>query len=131
MTGKPSGLDLREHKVTLPLIHALGRIEGAERADVEAFFRDPEPSDEAIHEVIELVTRHGGLDYARERRCRRRSVRTARWRAFPKVPRSTRCATASCTRWSGVSSGTAFAAGAAAMDGATGGDQTDFTGWGE
>jgi octaprenyl-diphosphate synthase len=67
VTGKPSGLDLREHKVTLPLIHALGRIEGAERADVEAFFRDPEPADEAIHEVIELVTRHGGLDYARER----------------------------------------------------------------
>jgi len=66
-TGKPSGLDLREHKVTLPLIHALGRIDGAERADVETFFRDPEPSDEAIHEVIELVTRHGGLDYARER----------------------------------------------------------------
>jgi octaprenyl-diphosphate synthase len=66
-TGKPSGLDLREHKVTLPLIHVLGRIGGAERADVEAFFRDPEPSDEAIHEVIELVTRHGGLDYARER----------------------------------------------------------------
>ncbi|HYH81867.1 MAG TPA: polyprenyl synthetase family protein [Longimicrobium sp.] len=67
VTGKPSGLDLREHKVTLPLIHALGRIQGAERADVEAFFRDPEPTDEAIHEVIELVTAHGGLDYARER----------------------------------------------------------------
>ncbi|HEU4561681.1 MAG TPA: polyprenyl synthetase family protein [Longimicrobium sp.] len=67
VTGKPTGLDLREHKVTLPLIHALGRLDAAERADVEAFFRDPEPSDEAIHEVIELVTRHGGLDYARER----------------------------------------------------------------
>ncbi len=67
VTGKPSGLDLREHKVTLPLIHALSRLGGAERADVEAFFRDPEPADEAIHEMIERVTRHGGLDYARER----------------------------------------------------------------
>src|SRR5215218_5726390 len=67
VTGKPSGLDLREHKVTLPLIHALGRLNAAERADVEAFFRDPEPSGEAIHEVIELVTAHGGLEYARER----------------------------------------------------------------
>jgi octaprenyl-diphosphate synthase len=67
VTGKPSGLDLREHKVTLPLIHALGRLDGAERADVEAFFRDPEPSDEAIHEMVEMVSRHGGLDYARRR----------------------------------------------------------------
>lgn len=64
VTGKPTGLDLREHKVTLPLIHALSRLSGAERADVEAFFRDPEPTDESIHEVVELVTRHGGLEYA-------------------------------------------------------------------
>jgi octaprenyl-diphosphate synthase len=67
VTGKPTGLDLREHKVTLPLIHALGRLSGSERMEVEAFFRHPEPSDEAIHEIVELVTRHGGLEYARER----------------------------------------------------------------
>lgn len=66
-TGKPSGLDLREHKVTLPLIYALPRLSKAERADVEAFFRDPEPSDDAIHEVVELVVRHGGLEYAHDR----------------------------------------------------------------
>ncbi|HEX8831030.1 MAG TPA: polyprenyl synthetase family protein, partial [Longimicrobium sp.] len=66
VTGKPTGLDLREHKVTLPLIHALGRLSAAERADVEAFFRDPEPSDAAIHEMVGLVTRMGGLEYARE-----------------------------------------------------------------
>ncbi|HEX8691885.1 MAG TPA: polyprenyl synthetase family protein [Longimicrobium sp.] len=67
VTGKPSGLDLREHKVTLPLIHALPRLGPAERAEVEALFRDPEPADEAIHEVVELVKAHGGLDYAREK----------------------------------------------------------------
>lgn len=67
VTGKPSGLDLREHKVTLPLIDALGRLSSTERADVEAFFRDPEPTDEQVHEMVELVTRHGGLDYARAR----------------------------------------------------------------
>jgi octaprenyl-diphosphate synthase len=64
-TGKPSGLDLREHKVTLPLIHALPRLAKAERAGVDAFFRDPEPTDAAIHEVMEMVGRHGGLEYAR------------------------------------------------------------------
>ncbi len=66
-TGKPSGLDLREHKVTLPLIHALPRLTAPERARVDAFFADPEPSDEAITEVVEMVRRHGGLEYARSR----------------------------------------------------------------
>jgi octaprenyl-diphosphate synthase len=66
-TGKPSGLDLREHKVTLPLIAALRELSGHERAEVEALFRDPEPSDEAIAGVVEVVRAHGGLDYAREK----------------------------------------------------------------
>jgi octaprenyl-diphosphate synthase len=66
-TGKPSGLDLREHKVTLPLIYALPRLSRAERAEVDAFFRDPEPADEAIRAMIELVAAQGGLDYAREK----------------------------------------------------------------
>jgi octaprenyl-diphosphate synthase len=66
VTGKPSGLDLREHKVTLPLIAVLPRLSAVERADVEAFFRDPEPTDESIAEVVALVAKHGGLDDAHE-----------------------------------------------------------------
>ncbi|MDP9349809.1 MAG: polyprenyl synthetase family protein [Gemmatimonadota bacterium] len=65
VTGKPSGLDLREHKVTLPLIAVLPRLSAPERAEVEALFRDPEPADEAIASVVRLVRARGGLDYAR------------------------------------------------------------------
>jgi octaprenyl-diphosphate synthase len=65
-TGKPSGLDLREHKVTLPLIAILPRLSAAERADVEELFGAAEPTDEQIARVVELVGAHGGLDYARE-----------------------------------------------------------------
>lgn len=67
VTGKPSGLDLREHKVTLPLIAVLPLLSVAERDQVEAFFADPEPADEAIARTVELVRRHGGLEYARSR----------------------------------------------------------------
>ena len=67
-TGKPSGLDLREHKVTLPLIHALPRLARADRAEAEAFFRDPEPTDAMIRAMIELVAAHGGLDDLLERK---------------------------------------------------------------
>lgn len=67
VTGKPSGLDLREHKVTLPLIHVLPRLSAAERATVDALFADPEPSDGRIAEVVAVVRENGGLDYARSR----------------------------------------------------------------
>lgn len=66
-TGKPSGQDLREHKVTLPLIAVLPALEDRERERVEELFADPDPSEEAVGGVVELVERHGGLRYARER----------------------------------------------------------------
>jgi octaprenyl-diphosphate synthase len=67
VTGKPTGLDLREHKVTLPLIHALPYFTPAERAQIDALMANPEPSDAEIATVVTAVTDHGGLDYARER----------------------------------------------------------------
>lgn len=66
-TGKPSGLDLREHKVTLPLIYALPRMSPAERGCVEELMENPEPLDEEILAVVDAVTSRGGLTYARER----------------------------------------------------------------
>lgn len=65
--GKPSGSDLREHKVTLPLIYALPRMEESERKAVAVLLRSAEPADGQIAEVIGSVARAGGLDYARER----------------------------------------------------------------
>jgi octaprenyl-diphosphate synthase len=67
VTGKPSGQDLREHKVTLPLIHAMQAMTPAERAEVEAFFADPVPQDAQIGRLIELVRQNGGLEYARRK----------------------------------------------------------------
>lgn len=66
-TGKPSGLDLREHKVTLPLIHALPLLHPAERQQVERLMADDAPQEGEIGAVIAAVTAAGGLDYARER----------------------------------------------------------------
>lgn len=67
MTGKPSGLDLKEHKVTLPLIAALREMSLADRTRVDELFAAPEPEDEAIADVVGIVRDHGGLDYARRR----------------------------------------------------------------
>lgn len=66
-TGKPSGLDLREHKVTLPLIHALREMSAKSRKDVEHLFGSDEVSDEDIAKVGGIVAANGGFDYARAR----------------------------------------------------------------
>ena len=70
VTGKPTGSDLREHKVTLPLIAALPRMDAAGRRRVEALMSSAEPNDTQIGGVIAAVTEAGGLDYARERALR-------------------------------------------------------------
>jgi octaprenyl-diphosphate synthase len=67
VTGKPSGLDLREHKVTLPLIAALPRLTSAARARVEALLASEAPSDDQIADVVALVTQAGGIESARRR----------------------------------------------------------------
>lgn len=67
VTGKPSGADLREQKVTLPLIYALPRLDTAERQQVDRLMTMAEPTDEQIAEVIAAVTRAGGIDYAQSR----------------------------------------------------------------
>ncbi len=65
-TGKPAGLDLRERKVTLPLIAALRQMPSSARKEVEMLFDSDSPTDAQIQRVARLVHEHGGLDYARE-----------------------------------------------------------------
>jgi octaprenyl-diphosphate synthase len=65
VTGKPSGLDLKEHKITLPLIAALPRMSGAERGRVSALMGHPEPDDALVVDVMGLVHERGGVEAAR------------------------------------------------------------------
>jgi len=66
-TGKPSGLDLREHKVTLPLIHALRGMSSSSRQKVERLFGRDDATDEEFAAVVKIVEQSGGFEYARER----------------------------------------------------------------
>jgi octaprenyl-diphosphate synthase len=66
-TGKPSGLDLREHKVTLPLIHALRGMTPSERKEVERLFASEAVTDDDIAGVVRIVADNGGFEFARER----------------------------------------------------------------
>jgi octaprenyl-diphosphate synthase len=67
VTGKPSGGDLREHKVTLPLILSLPRLSSASKRRVDELFATEAPTDDQIADVIAIVSDAGGIDDARRR----------------------------------------------------------------
>jgi octaprenyl-diphosphate synthase len=64
--GKPVGKDLREGKITLPLIYALLKIEERERRKLESLFKSQQTTEEDYGNLIELVRRSGALDKIRE-----------------------------------------------------------------
>ncbi len=66
-TGKPPGQDLRERKVTLPLVGALRRMPPGGVKRVRDMFGSDRPSEAQVHEVVGLVIEHGGLEYARSK----------------------------------------------------------------
>lgn len=64
VTGKPSGLDLREHKVTLPLILARPHLSAVSRVRVEELFATESPDDQLISDVVAIVAEAGGIERA-------------------------------------------------------------------
>jgi octaprenyl-diphosphate synthase len=86
VTGKPSGNDLREHKVTLPLIHALPRMTDVQRARVVELMATPAPPADLIETVIADVAGTGGLAYARERAQRFTAMAEAELEVLPATP---------------------------------------------
>jgi octaprenyl-diphosphate synthase len=64
--GKPVGKDLREGKITLPLIYTLLKLEKHERIRLESLFKRQRPAEEDYRNLIELVRRNGALDRIRD-----------------------------------------------------------------
>ena len=66
IVGKPTGNDLREGKVTLPLIYALSRTDLPERDEMLALVNKDTPTGDDIDRLSEFAKRAGGIDYAYE-----------------------------------------------------------------
>ncbi len=64
--GKPTGNDLREGKVTLPLIYALNRADLPEHDEMLALVNKDSLTGDDIDRLIEFAKRAGGIDYAYE-----------------------------------------------------------------
>jgi len=62
--GKPTGNDIKEKKLTLPLIYTLNNIDKATRREIIYIIKNRNKDQENIRYIVQKVTEAGGIDYA-------------------------------------------------------------------
>ncbi len=62
--GKPTGIDIKEQKMTLPLIYVLNNCSASEKKWLINSVKNHNKDKKRVKEVITFVRDHGGLDYA-------------------------------------------------------------------
>lgn len=63
--GKPVGIDIKEKKLTLPLIHSLSKASWLERRRIMSIVRNESSKPKKVKEVIDFVRNSGGIEYAK------------------------------------------------------------------
>lgn len=65
--GKPTGNDIKEKKITLPLLYVLKTSESSERRRILRLIKRKNNNKAVVEELIHLVTEKGGIEYATEK----------------------------------------------------------------
>lgn len=65
--GKPVGIDIKEKKMTLPLIHALRSTDNSTKKHIIRLIKNKSHKKEAVNEVIEFVKKSDGLSYTEDK----------------------------------------------------------------
>ncbi len=65
--GKSIGNDIREGKVTMPLIHAYERADEAERTFLREALEAEDGAVNTVKDVVAVINRYGGIEYTRQR----------------------------------------------------------------
>ena len=65
--GKPTGNDIKEKKMTLPLIYTLNNCDAETRRRIIYILKNKNKESAAVQEVINIVTEKGGIQYATEK----------------------------------------------------------------
>jgi octaprenyl-diphosphate synthase len=66
LIGKPTGIDIREQKMTLPLIYTLNTADKKTKRYIINIIKNHHKDDNKVAEVITLVKENGGLEYAKQ-----------------------------------------------------------------
>ncbi|MFN8341788.1 MAG: polyprenyl synthetase family protein [Cyclobacteriaceae bacterium] len=84
--GKPVGIDIREKKLTLPLIYALSRADWLEKKKIIYLVRNAGDNSKRVRTVIDFVKQKGGLEYAAEAMKRFHAQALEQLATFPESP---------------------------------------------
>lgn len=63
--GKPLGIDIKEKKMTLPLIYALQKADSGKRRHIIRLIKNKSDQPGKVREVIDFVKSSGGIEYAK------------------------------------------------------------------
>jgi len=81
--GKPTGNDIKENKLTLPLIYALSRVDKVKKRRMLSQLRKSKRSQQAVEEVIRFANEYGGIEYATDRMNEYKDKAIAALKPFP------------------------------------------------
>ena len=62
--GKPTGIDIREQKLTLPLIYTINHAEKSVRSELMNILKNHNTNSSKIAYAVDLVIKNGGIEYA-------------------------------------------------------------------
>lgn len=65
--GKPVGNDIREGKITLPLLYALNTAKESEKEEYTDILRKKDFTKENVEKLIHFAIEKGGIEYAKKR----------------------------------------------------------------
>lgn len=65
--GKPTGIDIKEKKMTLPLIYALNNANQSTRKKLIYIIKNKNNDNKKVSEVIDYVNSSGGIEYAAQK----------------------------------------------------------------
>ncbi len=81
--GKPTGNDIKEKKLTLPLIYTLNTVSPAKKRELIYIIKNENKQKKYIKQVIDEVVKAGGISYATERMNQYRDEAIALLHQFP------------------------------------------------
>lgn len=84
--GKPTGNDIKEKKLTLPLIYTLNKVPKTVRRELIYIIKNQNKNTEKVNHVIDTVKRTGGIDYTQQKMVEYRDEALAILNTFENIP---------------------------------------------
>jgi octaprenyl-diphosphate synthase len=87
--GKPTGIDIKEKKMTLPLIYALNKASYFEKRKIINIVKNNNNNPKKVAEVIDFVLKSGGIQYAEVKMTEFKNKALSAMDSFPDSPSKT------------------------------------------